>query len=220
MYWRRFATRLPSILCMWYRSCWILKLGRPTLRTNSTACPVVRRRYGPFSKVLTASTTTSIPEARASSAANPTFSRASESCSSRSVPGSSCPRSMFILRHPTERANSSATGTFSRNSSLRSRSPARPLSPAAMSPALKFISATETPASLTALATASRSSTSLPGHQNSTAPKPASATRANRSRNGTSLNKMETLTLNLIALLPQYGSLSSPHRTSIYAAGP
>src|SRR5918998_488075 len=181
--------------------------SRPTLLTNSAACPVVYSRYGPFSTVLTASTMTVTFAASASPAAKRTFSRASASCSSRSMPGISCPTSTFIFLHSNDRARSSATGTFSLNCSSRSGSPTSPLSPAGISPASKLKSATSRSASFTARSISLRSA-SWPGHQNSTAEKPAEAARPKRSSSGTSLNRIETFALNLmptlLLLLPAY----------------
>src|SRR5215207_887029 len=77
-------TRFPSMRCMWYTSYWSFTFSLPMLSTNSAASSVVYNRYGPFSKVLTASIITSAPCPAAWSAAHPTVSRASWSCSTRS----------------------------------------------------------------------------------------------------------------------------------------
>jgi hypothetical protein len=68
-----------------------------------------------------------------------------------------------------ERANSSATGTFSRNRPSRSGSPVSSLSPAATSSASKFMSATQRFASLAVFWIAPEYS--LEGYQNSTTEK-------------------------------------------------
>src|SRR5437868_856448 len=107
------------------------------------------------------------------------------------LPGITFPTSAFSRAHPTCCANSRAIGTWVRNCSCRLASLRKPRSPPARSPASKFIKATASPEARTRSTIAERFSS--PGHQNSTAPKPRLAARSNRSRNGTSLKRIETL---------------------------
>jgi hypothetical protein len=65
-----------------------------------------------------------------------------------------------------------------------------------MSPASKLNRTTSSPASPIAASTSPRSSPL--GHQNSTAENPALFALPNRSRNGASLNRMETFAQNLM----------------------
>ena len=106
------------------------------------------------------------------------------------------PTRAFRRSQPIRCARSSATGTFSRKRWARSGSLSSPRSPFGISPASKLNSATCRPASPIAASTSS--SASPAGHQNSTASKPARAARSKRSRNGTSLKRIETLAQNFI----------------------
>src|SRR3954469_9035922 len=139
-----------------------------------------------------------MPCGAAWSAAQRTFSAASASCSSRVAGARSTPTRAFMCSQPSRRARSSATGTFSRKRCWRSRSLNSPRSPFGISPASKLNSATCRFACLIAASTSS--SVSPAGHQNSTASKPAAAARSKRSRNGASLNRIETLAQNFTDL--------------------
>ena len=92
--------------------------------------------------------------------------------------------------------------TLSRNSPARAGQDTSPRSPAAMSPAKKLRPTSSTPASRTAATRASTSrsggTATAKGHQSSTAVKPAALAAAGRSSSGSSVNRIDRLTSNLV----------------------
>src|SRR5512133_501012 len=154
-----------------------------------------------MSRGLIPSTRSVRPSAATAAAAKRRLATYAARSAASGTPAGRIPAMAWSRAQPRARAYASARPTPSRNSAARAGSQAIPRSPLAQSPAGRLKSATSTPASRAAAATAAAGCSY--GDTNSTASKPARRAAAKRSRNGTSPNSIVRLAANLGTASPQ-----------------